>query len=222
MQSIQSLVEKYRPRSFDEMTGNPKAVALLRRIADQGVGGRAVWISGPSGVGKTTAARILATGIADRFCIIEIDAGSLTADRLREWQDQAELYGWGKGGRAFIVNEAHGLRADIIRRLLVWIERGNLPGHVAVIFTTTRAGEDKLFDEQIDASPLLSRCSVITFSNQGLAQPFAEMARRIALAEQLDGQGEAAYLKLARECKGNARAMIQRIEDGCMTTGGAE
>ena len=211
------LHEKHRPTTFDAMIGNPKAVAQCRRLAESGIGGRAVWISGPSSTGKTTAARILANGLADRFCIREIDAGALTADTLRDWQSEACQYGWGKGGRAFIVNEAHGLRAPVIRTLLVWIEE--LPRHVTLIFTTTLAGEEKLFDDQIDASPLLSRCSTVAFTNQGIAAPFAARAREIALAEGLDGQPEAAYLKLARECKGNLRMMLTRIQDGEMIAG---
>lgn len=207
-----SLAEKYRPSSFDEMVGNPKAVGQCRNIASKGIGGRALWLSGPSSTGKTTASRLLAATIADRWGTVEIDAGSLTADTLREWQDQAHLFAWGKGGRVFILNEAHGLRADLIRRLLVWLEE--LPDHCSVIFTTTAAGEEKLFEDQIDASPLLSRCITISFTNQGIAQPFADRAREIAVKEGIDGKPPAEYLKLARECKGNMRMMLQRIENG--------
>lgn len=196
------------------MAGNGKAIVQLKRIADNGIGGRAVWISGPSATGKTTAARILAGTIADRWGTIEVDAGSMTAETLREWQDMCHLYGWGKGGRVFILNEAHGLRSDLIRRLLVWLEE--LPSHVSVIFTTTVDGMDKLFDDQIDASPLLSRCLAVRFSNQGIAEPFAERLQAGARAEGLDGQPIDAYLKLIRRCKGNIRMAWQEIESGVM------
>lgn len=212
-----SLAEKYRPASFDDMAGNSKAIAQLRRIGDNGIGGRAVWISGPSSTGKTTAARILANTIADRWAIVEVDAGSLTAEQLREWQNGCYQFGWGKGGKVFILNEAHGLRSDLIRRLLVWLEE--LPGHVAVIFTTTIDGMDKLFDDQIDASPLLSRCLAVRFSNQGIAEPFAERALQIARAEGLDGQPLSEYVKLIRRCKSNLRMALQEIEAGCMIGG---
>lgn len=211
---MMSLTEKYRPQSLDDVIGNTKAVQSVRRQLAMGLPNRAVWISGPSGTGKTTIARIIAGTVADRFCVDEIDAGSLTADKLREWMDSCRLYGWGKGGRAFIVNEAHGLNARIIRTLLVWLEE--LPAHVVVIFTTTRAGEEKLFEDQIDASPLLSRCFEVTLSNQGLAKPFAARALEIARAEGLDGQPIEKYERLLKDESNNMRGALQKIQAGVM------
>jgi DNA polymerase-3 subunit gamma/tau len=209
------LYEKYRPASFDDMAGNTKAVAQLKRMADQGIGGKAVWIAGPSGMGKTTAARILAGTIADpKWGTIEVDAGAVSPELVRDWSRDCWKYGWGKGGRAWIINESHGLRAATIRALLVWLEE--LPSHCCVIFTTTHDGADKLFEDQIDASPLLSRCLEVCLTNQSTAQAFAERCQFIAKAEGLDGQPIEAYLKLIRKCKGNLRMAIQAIEAGEM------
>ena len=57
------LYEQYRPRTLDEVVGQPKAVAVVRRLIDNGAGGRAVWISGPSGSGKTTLAKGIVNGL---------------------------------------------------------------------------------------------------------------------------------------------------------------
>jgi hypothetical protein len=123
--------------------------------------------------------------------------------------------GGGKlGGRAWIVNEARGLRKPIIRQLLGILER--LPGHCVVIFTTTRDGQESLFDDQIDAHPLLSRCVALTLANQGLAPAFARRAREIAEAEGLSGKPEAAYLRLVQRCRNNLRAVLQVAESGEM------
>ena len=152
-----NLYDKYRPNDFDGVLGQDKAIKQIRLAGKTGFGGKAFWVSGPSGVGKATLDRIIARQIADDFCIEEYDsADKLTAEELRKIDDQIGMYGWGRGGRAIVVNEAHGLRAPIVRQLLGPLER--LPSHVAMIFTTTRDGEEKLFDDQIDASPLLSWC----------------------------------------------------------------
>jgi replication-associated recombination protein RarA len=209
------LFEKYRPSSLGDVVGNDKSVAVARRIIDVGAGGKAIWISGASGTGKTTLARIIAGSIADDWMTTEIDAGELTPARLAEIERTWALFGMGKGGRALIVNEAHGLRRDTIRRFLVGLEA--LPGHVCVVFTTTRDGQDQLFEDAIDAGPLLSRCLIVTLTNQGLAKPFAARALEIARGEGLDGQPIEAYVKLAQRCKNNMRAMLGEIEAGCMT-----
>ena len=125
-----------------------------------------------------------------------------------------QLYALGKGGRAWIINEAHGLRAPVIRVLLGILER--LPAHCCVIFTTTKDGQESLFEGEIDAHPLLSRCHALGLTNQGLASAFAKRAREIATAEGLNGQSEAAYVKLAQRCRNNMREMLQRIEAGEM------
>ncbi len=208
------LYEKWRPTSWQDIIGQDKAVRQARTLADRGFGGRAFWISGASGVGKTTIARIIAAEVADPFYVQELDASDLTPARLREVEQVMHLYGGGRGGRAWIVNEAHGLRADTIRQLLVLLER--LPGHVVVVFTTTRDGQDALFSDHEDAHPLLSRCVVFSLTNQGLSRPFAEHARRIAQHEGLDGKPIEKYVALMRQCKNNLRAVLQRIEAGEM------
>ncbi len=189
-----ALYEKYRPTNWAEVIGQDKAIGRLRALEGRGLAGRAFWISGASGIGKTSIARIIAETIADPLYVVELDASDLTPARLREAERVMSLYGSGKGGRAFIVNEAHGLRQDTIRQLLVLLER--LPGHVAVIFTTTKDGQDSLFEDHEDAHPLLSRCVVVGLTNQGLAPRFAERAREIAQAEGLDGKPIGAYDRL--------------------------
>lgn len=217
---MQTLFEKYRPREWSEVIGQDKAVGKLRGLAGRGLGGRALFLQGKSGVGKTTLAYLAAREVADDFHIQEIDAGKLTLARLSEIESEQQHFGFGKGGRVFIVNEAHGLRKDTIRQLLVMLER--LPSHVLWIFTTTNDGADMLFEDCADASPLLSRCIVIALTCQGLSKPFAEHLRRCAIAEGLDGQDIGVYVRLMQDKKNNLRAGFQEVESGRMLlVGGA-
>ncbi len=209
------LYEKYRPRSFQEVLGQEKAVKTLERLLERSWGGQAFWLSGPSGTGKTTIARIIAETGADELCIREFDsADKLDAAALEDIDREMSMYGWGKGGRAYIVNEAHGLRAPIVRRLLGLLER--IPQHVVWIFTTTADGLALFEDCQTDASPLLSRCTCIRLTSQGLLKVFAAHVQRIAQSEGLDGKPLAAYEQLARDCRNNCRAMLQEVASGRM------
>lgn len=184
---MSSFAEQYRPTSLADFLGNPKTVQAARFWINRGLGGLVFWISGASGIGKTTLARILARAAADPLAIEEYDsADALTAAELTRIGQDMYYRGPGPGGRVYIVNEAHGLRAPIVRGLLGLLER--LPSHVTFIFTTTRAGEDMLFDG-IDGGPLVDRCKRLPLSSEGLAPLFAqrlvEVARREGFAVPL-------------------------------------
>src|SRR5262249_12331682 len=134
---------------------------------------------------------------------------------LVELEKASALSGWGgKRGRAFIVNEAHGLRKDVIRQFLVALER--IPAHVVWIFTTTCEGQVSLFENYADGSPLLSRCLDFALARRGLAEAFAKRAQEIAKRGGLDGRPLKYSLRLVQTHKNNSRAVIQAIEAGEM------
>jgi replication-associated recombination protein RarA len=209
-----TLHETYRPREWARVIAQPKTLATLDRLRTAGgLAGRAYWLSGSSGTGKTTIARLIAAEVADDWATTEIDAGQLDSAQLAALERDCRQRPMGRGC-CLIVNEAHGLRAPVIRRLLVLLEA--LPAWVTVVFTTTSDGQESLFEDQLDAHPLLSRCTVLALARRDLAKPFAEHARDIAQRHGLDGQPIARYVRLAQDCRNNLREMLSRIEAGEM------
>ena len=73
---MQSLHEQYRPQTWDEVIGQDRAIAKIQAVARRGLSGRAFWIAGQSGTGKTTIARLIAKEVADPFCVVEMDAAN--------------------------------------------------------------------------------------------------------------------------------------------------
>lgn len=209
------LYEKYRPHAWADVVGQDKIVKVCQSmISRDALKGRAFWVCGGSGTGKTTIAHLLADEIADPIFIQEIDATDLTPAALRDIERSWWYSAWGKGGKAYIVNEAHGLRSDTVRQWLVLLER--ISRHTVVIFTTTCAGQDMLFGNTDDAGPLLSRCLRIDMAQRGLAEAFAARVQEIATKEGLNGRPIADYIRLAKDCRNNMRAMLQAVEAGKM------
>jgi replication-associated recombination protein RarA len=206
------LIEKYKPQSWEDFIGQDKAVAKIRRIIDRpGFDGDCFWIVGPSGVGKTSMAWIVARQFADPLDIIELDGEACAVDAVRKAADTMDYSTLSGGFRVWIVNEAQAMTAKAIQAWLTVLDP--VPARTIVIFTTTEDSAD-LFG-QFDG-PFRSRCKTIAFTNQGLAQVFAERARQIAVSEGMDGKSEASYVRLVQRCKNNMRMVLNEIEAGDM------
>ncbi len=210
------LCEQYRPRTFADVIGQKPSIRRIKRLRERaGLAGRAYWISGPSGTGKTTIARLVAAEVATEWAIEEADATDLTASRVRELERQSHCLGLGTpNGRAYIVNESHAMRQPVVRQFLTTLER--VPPHVVWIFTTTVAGQKRLFEGCIDASPLVSRCVRLTLDTANLEIYMARRARKIARTEGLDSKPLEDYVTLVRQHHCNLRAVLQEIEAGVM------
>src|SRR5687767_8080702 len=117
------LHEKHRPKDWTEVIGQDRALAKIDVIRRRGgVGGQAWFISGSSGTGKTTIARLLAAEVADKWAIDEMAASTLTADYLRTIPSKYAGRPLGGRGWAVIVNEVHTLRKSQIDDMLTATE----------------------------------------------------------------------------------------------------
>lgn len=216
----QCLAERYRPSTWNDVVAQDEVIKRLNGIRQRfgTLGGRAYFLSGPSGAGKTTIARLIANEVAGcDYGVFELDAGDMTAEFLADYQRRIVGRPLGGNGWAICLNEAHGLNRQQIRRLLTTIEpEGGLRSYVAWCFTTTNSGEEKLFEDYDDAGPLLSRCIQLPLARRDLAKQFAERARMIAQREGLDGKPIDAYVRLLQKCRNNLRMALAEIEAGAM------
>ncbi|MEE9293993.1 MAG: AAA family ATPase [Phycisphaerae bacterium] len=219
------LYRTFRPRSWQDFIGNPKAIATVRRIIGRpGFDRGAFWIDAAgqhnSGIGKTSLALLIAESLADPFYITEIDGSRCDKAAVGAMLQAAYLKTphVDKPYRVWVVNEAHAMTSGAVDAFLTFLEA--LPPHTVVVFTTTRKADENLFGDH-DSGPFASRCHCITLTNQGLAQSFARRAQEIAKSEGLDGQPIGAYVRLVQSCRNNFRAVLQQIEAGAMLTEGA-
>lgn len=218
MAEAEKLFEKYRPAELGEIVGQARAVKQIGAILARGWGGRGYWISGASGTGKTTLAKIIAAHGAEEFYTQQLNGRRLTLaelDRI-EYETRGRPLG-AKGGWAYIIDEVHRVRRDVLGCLLTTLEK--IPPYVVWIFTTTNEAQEGLFEDDPSGDcqgPLMSRCLQVALTNQGLSKAFGAHVKRIAEAEGLNGQPMAAYEKLAQKCRNNCRAMLQAVEAGRM------
>ena len=207
------LYEKYRPDSFDSLIGQDKVVRTINNLLARPEWDRdAIWLQGPSGTGKTTLAWIIARKVAHDFEITELDGDKCNVEAVRDLERNLQLSAMMGTWKVVIINEAHAISRQAVQAWLTLLER--LPKHRLIIFTTTETLKENLFGDF--SGPFGSRCKVISFTNQGLAQLFAQRAQEIAQAENLDGQPLPKYIRLVQECKNNMRLVLQQIECGAM------
>lgn len=132
-----SLAVKYRPNDFDEICSQKSIVKILKRQIETGQFVNVYAFAGPSGVGKTTIARILANKINKGLGTpIEIDARSNNGvDNVRLIIEDADKRALDAEYKVYIVDECHMLTNQAWNRLLKLIEEP--PKYTIFMFCTT-------------------------------------------------------------------------------------
>jgi len=126
---------KFRPDTYDEVLGQDKQVASIRKAVKSG--NQSFILAGPSGVGKTTLARIIANEIkCTHDNRIEVDAATHTGiDPMRELTRSMNFKSISGNTKIYIIDEAHALSKAAWQSLLKSVEEP--PDGVFWVFCTT-------------------------------------------------------------------------------------
>lgn len=170
------LARKWRPKTFDDLSGQEPITRILTNAVTQGKISHAYIFSGPRGVGKTSTARILAKalnckegptanpcGICESCIgitegssvdVIEIDgASNNSVDDVRDLRERVKYAPSGGKYKVYIIDEVHMLSGSAFNALLKTLEEP--PSHVIFVLATTEM-------KKIPAT-VLSRCQHMPF-----------------------------------------------------------
>ncbi len=221
--SYQVIARKWRPQTFDDLVGQQHVTETLKNAIKNDRVAHAYIFSGARGVGKTTAARILAKalnclkGPTPQPCgecdsckeiaagtsldVIEIDAASNRGiDQIRELREMVKYAPAASRRKVVILDEAHMLTPEASNALLKTLEEP--PDRVIFVMATTQP--ENLVDT------IRSRSQHFHFR----ALTFAEIAGRleeIAKKENLKIE-PGAMAVIARMAEGSLRDALSLLE----------
>jgi DNA polymerase-3 subunit gamma/tau len=224
------LARKYRPQTFADLVGQEQVSRSLKNALATGRVAHAYLFTGPRGVGKTTAARLLSmslTCLAEdpqaRPCghcencleiqngqavdVVEIDGPSTgNVNDIRNLRETVKFLPKSRA-KVYIIDEVHGLSREAFGALLKVLEEP--PPHVVFIFATTEVHKVP--------STIISRCQRYDFRRIRAAD-IAKRLAQVAELENISAEPEALEL-IAVQAEGGLRdslsLMDQAIALGC-------
>jgi DNA polymerase-3 subunit gamma/tau len=223
------LARKWRPQKFEDMTGQEHVVRTVANAIKLNRVAHAYLFCGPRGVGKTTAARLLAKALncqkgptaepcgVCQACteitsgtsvdVVEIDGASNNGvENVREIRENAKYAPQSSTHKIYIIDEVHMLSGAAFNALLKTLEEP--PGHVKFIFATTEP--HKLPDT------IISRCQRHNFRRISAAR-MLERLKAIAQAEGVAVSDRSLAL-VVRQSDGGMRdalSMLDQILSAC-------
>ncbi len=227
-----ALARKYRPRRFSDLLVQDHVAQVLRGAILKNRVGHGYLLTGPRGVGKTTAARILAMALncerkaqvdppgepcgecgscariwtgAANLDVVEIDAASNRGvDDARDLRERAMYAASQAGGyKVYIVDEAHMLTREAWNALLKILEEP--PPGVVFVFATTEP--QKIAQT---AAPVLSRLQRFDFRRIG-AGAIRDRLKGVLAAEGIEADDDALTL-IARQADGGMRDALSTLD----------
>ncbi len=217
------LARKWRPQNFTDLIGQEHVSRTLTNAITSGRVHHAFLFTGARGVGKTSAARILAKalnceqGLSPTPCgqcpscreitagqgvdVFEIDGASNTGvDDVRELRDNIRYLPSRARFKIFIIDEVHMLSLNAFNALLKTLEEP--PAHAKFIFATTEPHKIPI--------TILSRCQRFDFRKIPLPRVTARL-RQIVDAEEI-GITDRALALVARRGEGSMRDALSALD----------
>jgi DNA polymerase-3 subunit gamma/tau len=214
--SYQVIARKWRPQTFESLVGQPHVSQALHNALQSERMPHALLFTGARGVGKTSAARILAKSLrcpnvkafvpcnvckecediahGSSLNVMEIDGASNNGvDAIRELRETVGFMPSSGKYKIYIIDEVHMLSTSAFNALLKTLEEP--PPHVVFIFATTEAQKIPI--------TILSRCQRFDFRKIPTRQ-IADRLIAICTAEKVKYTDEAIWL-IARQAEGSMR-----------------
>ncbi|HET7754243.1 MAG TPA: DNA polymerase III subunit gamma/tau, partial [Anaeromyxobacteraceae bacterium] len=223
------LARKYRPQRFGEMAGQEHVVRTLGNALARGQLAHAFLFTGPRGVGKTTAARLVAKAVnceqgptaepcgrcaacveiaeGRSVDVVEIDAASNNGvDNVRDIVEAVKYRPARDRYKVFVIDEVHMLSTGAFNALLKTLEEP--PEHVKFVLATT--------DVHKVPETIVSRCQRFDFRRL-TQQQIVEQLRKVASAEEL-AISDGALALVARTAQGGMRdalSLLDQVRAAC-------